>query len=350
MKPLKKILSIALAFTMVITLVACGSQESKPEEETTGKLDGTLKVITTSDKYVPLFEKFTKDVGPKVEFISMSSGEVLSKLKAEDGKPAGDLWFGGGIDAFMDAAKNDLLAQVDFDAANNLAPEYKDKDNRWFSKGLTVVGFIANNEILKEKNLEVPKTWDDLIKPEYKGEVLMSNPAISGTNYAVVNALLQKKGDEGWKYFEELNKNIPYYAKRGSDPCTKTAAGEVGIGITYLDGTIDELQEENDVSIIYPKDGMPYVPEGTAVFKNAENEKAGKAFIEWLYSNEENMEKLAEIDKKNTIAIIDPTLKNLKVNFNSEDLLKENLALFGSERDSILEKWNAMIGDKGGEK
>ena len=41
----------------------------------------------------------------------------------------------------------------------------------------------------------------------------MSNPAISGTNYAVVNALLQTKGqDEGWKYFEALNKNIDYYS------------------------------------------------------------------------------------------------------------------------------------------
>lgn len=39
----------------------------------------------------------------------MSSGEVLSKLKAEGGTPAADLWFGGGIDAFMDAKDNNLL-------------------------------------------------------------------------------------------------------------------------------------------------------------------------------------------------------------------------------------------------
>ena len=93
----------------------------------------------------------------------------------------------------------------------------------------------------------------------------MSNPAISGTNYAVVNALLQTKGqDEGWKYFEALNKNVDYYSKRGSDPSTKTAAGEVGIGITYINGTLDELKEQADVDVIYPSDGMPYVPEGVA--------------------------------------------------------------------------------------
>ena len=49
------------------------------------------------------------------------------------------------------------------------------------------------------------KTWDDLLNPAYKDEILMSNPAVSGTNYGAVNALLQKKGEEeGWKYFTAL--------------------------------------------------------------------------------------------------------------------------------------------------
>ena len=63
-------------------------KETKTEEKSTKKLDGTLKVVTTGDAYQPLFDKFTEEVGPKVEFISMSSGEVLSKLKAEGGTPA----------------------------------------------------------------------------------------------------------------------------------------------------------------------------------------------------------------------------------------------------------------------
>ena len=114
----------------------------------------------------------------------------------------------------MDAKDNDLLEKVDFDAADELAPEYKDSDNYWFSKGVTVVGFIVNNDILKEKGLEAPKSWDDLTKEEYQGEVLMSNPAISGTNYAVVNALLQTKGEERrlGNTLKDLNKNVVNYS------------------------------------------------------------------------------------------------------------------------------------------
>lgn len=361
---MKKVLAMSMACAMALSVAACGgsekteekaettteaTKEETAEEEEPEKLEGTLKVVTTSENYQPLFDKFTEEVGPKVEFISMSSGEVLSKLKAEGGTPAADLWFGGGIDAFMDAKENNLLEQVEFDAAADLAGEYKDSDNYWFSKGVTVVGFLVNKDILDEKGLEAPQSWDDLTKPEYQGEVLMSNPAISGTNYAVVNALLQTKGEEGWSYFEKLNANVPYYSKRGSDPSTKTSAGEVAVGITYIDGSLDELKETSNVEVVYPTDGMPYVPEGVAAFANAENTDAAKAFIEWFYSDDENMAMLAEIDKKNTCLLVKPGMKGLELDFDQSKLMKEDLSLFGKERVSILEKWNTLMGDKGEE-
>ncbi|MFQ6976962.1 MAG: hypothetical protein ACLRSD_08245 [Oscillibacter sp.] len=69
-----------------------------------------MKVVATGDIYGPLFDAFTADTGVEaVECLSMSSGEVLSKLCAEGGAPSADLWFGGGIDAFM-SAKDDGLA------------------------------------------------------------------------------------------------------------------------------------------------------------------------------------------------------------------------------------------------
>ena len=111
MKKMKKFAALLLAVSMAAGMVACGSsdkkeettkkEETKKDDKETKKLEGTLKVVTTGDAYQPLFDKFTEEVGPKVEFISMSSGEVLSKLKAEGGTPAADLWFGGGIDAFF---------------------------------------------------------------------------------------------------------------------------------------------------------------------------------------------------------------------------------------------------------
>ena len=120
-----------------------------------------------------------------------------------------------------------------------------------------------------------------------------------------------KGEDEGWSYFEGLNKNIAYYAKRGSDPKNKVTADEYAIGITYIDGTIESLLDEYDVSIVYPEDGIPWVPEGVAAFKNAENGDAARYFIEWLFSNDDNLRMLAEIDQKNSVKTIKPSLEGL---------------------------------------
>ena len=375
----KKMIALLMALSMVPALAACGSSnntgnntsesateaqtgettaaqetEAQSQEETKAEtkaeapaLSGTMKVVATSENYVTLFDKFTEDTGVKAELLSMSSGEVLSKLRAEGGTPSADLWFGGGIDAFMSAKEDGLLEQVSFDASADLSEEFKDPEGYWYSKGITIVGFLINDGLMEELNIEAPANWDDLLKAEYEGEIIMSNPAVSGTNYAVVNALLQAKGeDEGWSYFEGLNKNIAYYAKRGSDPKNKVTADEYAIGITYIDGTIESLLDEYDVSIVYPEDGIPWVPEGVAAFKNAENGDAARYFIEWLFSNDDNLRMLAEIDQKNSVKTIKPSLEGLDLGYDTGMLMKEDLSLFGEKRTEILEHFEALMGDK----
>lgn len=119
----KKILLIMLLVFSMIIYAGCSNKSQdlneepktneeivveKPEERNEEKLDfggRTMNVVTTSEKYVELFDAFAKEVNAKVEFLSMSSGEVIARIEAEGGKPMADLWFGGGLDAFM-AAKD----------------------------------------------------------------------------------------------------------------------------------------------------------------------------------------------------------------------------------------------------
>lgn len=345
MKRVKTILVVALAVALLFTSCNKGKSESTVAQSAT-KIQGTMKIVATSESYKTLFDKFTAETGIKTEMLSMSSGEVLSKLRAEGSKSSADLWFGGGIDAFMSAKNDGLLRQVNFDASSRIDSRYKDSDNYYFSKGLTIVGFLVNNKIAKEKKLPLPENWDDLIKPVYKGEIIMSNPAISGTNYAALNALLQTKGDKGWDYFRALNNNIAYYARRGSDPKNKVIADEFAIGITYLDGTIDALLDDYDVTIVYPKDGIPFMPDGVAAFANSDNGDAAALFIEWLYSNDENMQLLAKIDQKTSIKVIVPDLKGVDLDYSTDILMKEDLARFGSEREQVLSIFDSIAQSK----
>lgn len=308
----------------------------------------TLNVVATSDSYVPLFDEFTKETGADVEFLSMSSGEVISRTKAE-GKAMADLWFGGGLDAFMAAKDDQLLEQYQSEMTDKLPVEYKDEDGYYFSKGLTVVGFVVNNSILEEKGLEAPKTWKDLADPKYKGEVIMSNPAISGTNYAALKGLLDLYGkEEGWELFSQINDNIDFYSKRGKDPQEKTAQGEFGIGIIPVDQKAFDAAEDYGLTVIYPEDGIPWVPEGVAIFKDSENADIAKAFIDFMLSEKaQNM--IAEIDGKDTNQLIVPDIEGIDLGLPKDKLIEEDLSTFGSEREEILNKFKEIAGDKASE-
>lgn len=344
----------AAAGAGMLGLTACGGSGSQAATtaaatgaaltSTSGK---TLKALCTNESYKALFDKFTAEVGAPVEFVSMSSGEVLSKLKAEGGKPAADLWFGGGIDSFMSAADSGLLEKVDFDRASSFADGFKSPDNYWFSKGATVVGFIVNNDILAEIGADAPKSWADLTKPVFKDEIMMSSPAVSGTNYAAVAALLQTMGeDKGWEYLAQLNDNIPFYTKRGSDPSTRVAAGEAAVGITYIDNTLDDILADGTLSIVYPEEGMPYIPDGVAAFAGADDVEDAKLFIEWLFSSDENLKTLADIDKKTTMLLALPDVSGLTLDFDTSQLMDEDLSKFGSAREATLAKWDEVTSGK----
>ncbi|MGF7057808.1 ABC transporter substrate-binding protein [Brassicibacter mesophilus] len=359
MKKFKSTLALLLALAMILSLAACSKTENKQinnepekteeqtESSTETSLEGTtLRIVATSESYKELFDKFTEKTGVKVEFVSMSSGELLSRTKAEGGKPMADFWFGGGLDAFMQAKKDGLLEAYKSPATEDIPDQYKDSDGYWVAKGMTIVGFIVNNEVIAENNLPMPTSWKDLTNPVYKDEIIMSNPAISGTNYAVVNGLLQAMGNEkGWKFFEELDKNIPYYGKRGKDPQLKATEGEAAIGITYIDKSIFDLQEERNMTVVYPEDGIPWVPEGMAIFKNAENLEAAKLFMDWIFSKEIQSE-MAKLDGKDSAMMVKPDVEGLDLGVPKDRLLKLNLSSFGDDRETILTKWGKLVGDK----
>ena len=102
-----------------------------------------------------------------------------------------DVWFGGGVDSYISAAELGYLDQYESPEAEAIDAGYRDKDGYWTGLALVPAGFLVNNDVLEEKGLEAPKTWEDLADPKYKDEIIMASPAISGTQYAILNGTLQ---------------------------------------------------------------------------------------------------------------------------------------------------------------
>jgi iron(III) transport system substrate-binding protein len=338
-KLLKSVFLSTLSLILLFSFTGCASSTTVTNTETktqtvtktdtkTITVNGPLQIIATNETYKELFDKFTADTGIKYEMLSMSSGAVLTKLKAEDKNPTFDVWFGGGINDFINAKDLGYLAKVDFDAIKDLNPLFVDSDHRYFSKGMTIVGFAVNNEVLKDKGIDAPKSWDDLIKDDYKDEIVFSDPSVSGTCYAVLYALMQTKGED---YVRDFAHNLLFLGQRGKDPIEKAVAGECAVGVTYIDGTLAGIIGDADVDIVYPTDGIPWTPEGVAAIANSKNSEAAKVFIEWFYSDDANLQLLARIDKKGAIKAIKPGMTGVELDYDPSTLMDLDLTEYASK-------------------
>ncbi len=315
---MKKAFALMMALAMVLCLAACGGQPSttpsasgsapeesaKTAEELYGasfagmedliaaaQAEGTLTVYGSCEEaYLSAAcQHFEELFGIKVNFQRLSTSEVYTKIKEENGKPSADVWFGGTTDPYNEAVNDNLLLAYKAENAKHIvSPNYQNADGKWYGIYCGVLGFMANSEELARLSLESPKTWDDLLKPEYQGLIWASNPSTAGTAKLIINTMVQMKGhDEAMKYFIELDKNIAQYTKSGSGPSKNVGTGECTIGIGFLhDGITQILNGYDNIELIIPTDGTSYEIGATAIFSGCTNENAAKLWIEYALSPE----------------------------------------------------------------
>ena len=228
--------------------------------------------------------KYLESHGVKIEY-GMDVKNVV--IEEENGNPSADVWFGGTTDPYNESVAKGLLEPYEAKNASHLLGDmYRDKDGCWYGIYKGILGFMCNTEELERLGLEEPKDWDDLLKPEYKGLIWMSNPNTAGTAKLVINTMVQMKGhDEAMKYFVELDKNIAQYTKSGSGPSKKVGIGECVIGIGFLhDGITQILDGYDNISLVIPASGTSFEIGATAIFKGAKHPNAAKLWIEFALS------------------------------------------------------------------
>lgn len=304
-----------LASAMVLSLAACGGGNnaassqpaasnpsgSNPASSTpaddpmqavidAAKAEGELVVYGSceEDYLAAACAKFEELYGIKTTFQRLSTGEVQAKIEEENGNPSADVWFGGTTDPYNVVAAEGLLEPYEAINASHITKDvYKHSDNMWHGIYTGILGFMVNKDSLAEKGLEAPKDWPDLLKPEYKGLIWLSNYNTAGTAKLVINTMIQKYGhDEGIKFLVDLDKNIEVYTKSGSGPSKNVGTGECTIGIGFLHDGITQILDNgyDNIELIIPSSGTSCEIGATAIFKGAKHPNAAKLWIEYALS------------------------------------------------------------------
>ncbi|MCR5443081.1 MAG: ABC transporter substrate-binding protein [Sphaerochaetaceae bacterium] len=278
---------------------AQGSQEAAKTSTVSG-YDSTLVAAAQAEGELVVYgaceeeylsavvENFQKMFGIKTTYQRLSTGEVQAKIEEEKGNPSADVFFGGTTDPYNMLASEGLLERYDAKNASHIAKSvYKHKDNLWYGIYTGILGFMYNQDSLKRLGLEPPKDFPDLLKPEYKGLIWLSNYNTAGTAKLVINTVIQKYGhDAGIQYLVDLDKNIEVYTKSGSGPSKNVGTGECVIGIGFLHDGIKQIVDNgyDNIGLVIPSSGTTCEIGATAIFKGAKHQNAAKLWIEYALS------------------------------------------------------------------
>ena len=268
---MKKILTAVLAMLMLAAVISgCGKKKKE------------IIIYASSEDFrienaQKMFDAKFPEYNIRIEY--KSTGDLSSKLYAEGKKTDCDIIMEL-ENSYLEKISDSLavLKDVDFSIyEDGLVPESRRYVPMYKSGGAVIV----NKKMLDEKNLPVPSSYDDLIKPEYKGLISMPNPKSSGTGYIFylnrVNVLGEEKALE---YFDRLKENISGagFTTSGSGPVNALKMGEAAIALGMTFQAVTEINNGADydimkvfeylVSDVIPKDKELFAPE--KIYKNVD--------------------------------------------------------------------------------
>jgi len=289
-------------------------------------------------------EAFTKDTKINVEWVRMSAGEVLTRLKAESKNPQVSLWFGGPSSEFIAGKKEGLLIPYKSPVgAPFLKGNLKDPQDYWTGFYFGAIGFGNNTTWFEKNKVPLPTSWQDLLKPEFKGNISIAYPYTSGTAFTTLATIVQIMGeDKAFDYWKKLDANIHHYNTSGSACITQAGLGEIAIGIAFSHDILAKGTSQGyPVKGSFPSEGTGYEIGGLGLVKGGRELELGKKFIDWTLSKRAQdlmqvwfripLNPQAEVAKGATKA------SDVKlINYDDE--------WAGNNNKRLIEKWRQTIG------
>ncbi len=299
------------------------------------------------------YETGFNKVHPNIElkWVRDSTGVITAKLLAEKANPQADVVMGVAASSLALLDSQGMLipyAPLNLDA---IMSAYRDKAKvpAWFGMDVWGATVCFNTVEAQKKGIPKPETWKDLTKPVYKGQVVMPNPASSGTGYFDVTAWLTLFGDDngkggGWKYMDALHENIAQYTHSGSKPCNMAAAGEYVVGISFEYRANANKAKGAPIDLVFPKEGLGWDLEAFAIHKGTKKLEAAQKLADWASSKDAML-----LYGKNFAITAQPgvaaPLANIPADYESR-LVKMDFKVAAANRERVLAEWNKRYNAK----
>ena len=283
---MKVILNALVACLALLVFAADPSFGQSAKLIEAGKKEGKVVAYGSleSDTFDAIAKAFTKKTGIEVEYWRASATKVMDRALTEyrAGKPLFDVIVINDNPLQL-MQQQGLFAKYDSPSAKefpkeaidpNLGPRYRN----------VIVGVVYNKDVIKPA--DAPKSLEDLVKPQYKGKLVMPDPTQHTTTTQWVASLWKLMGKEkADKFIHDLAAMKPILVESLLPAAERVTTGETPVAITYVKYAYIFGQKGAPVDYVrLPKmlgDGH-YLAFGN----KAPHSNAGKAFIDFFIDDE----------------------------------------------------------------
>jgi len=265
------------------------SLDSKTTQElaTQAAQEGSLTWYTTfaDDDVQPIVAAFNKTYpNVKVNSLRLSADKIPQRVLTEQK--------GGKHNADIVSGDSPQVAQLL--QAGSLQP-YTPKDISALPSGLdlpkgyegvvyAVTTTVAYNpKLVAQKGLPVPKSWEDLTQPAWKGQFSIDPSAVNW-----YDSLVQSMGhDKAIDLLKRLGDNSPVFVESHTQALTQVQAGEPIGAATAYGYKASSLKEKTPDSVEFVNsDPLPASLTLVDVVKDAPHPAAARLFEDWIVSKE----------------------------------------------------------------
>src|SRR5947199_506193 len=175
-----------------------------------------------------------------------------------------------------------LAPYVPEEVAKFYPAEHKDIDGQFASFRVWLSIIAYNTNLVKAE--EAPKSFADLLDPNWKGKIVKAHPGYSGT---IMTATYQMQRDLGYGWFEQLAKQNIMQVQSSADPPKKLEIGERAVMADGNEYNIFQMKEAGrPVEPVYATEGSPLIIRPKGIFKGSPNPNAARLFQSFCFSRE----------------------------------------------------------------
>lgn len=222
------ILKGLLVATLGLSVFIAGCGGPAAEKKESG--EKVLNIYSTRhyDADKDIYEMFTKETGIKVNVVEGKDHELVEKIIREKDAPQADVFLTVGAESIYPLKEAKMLQTFDSKVVKENIPEHFRGD------GWTSIMYRAR-VIAYEKgktNPESIKSYNDLTKPEYKGQILV-RPSSASYNVALLSSFILLDGEKAAKEWAQGVANNLARTPKGNDRDQAKAivAGEGSLAI-----------------------------------------------------------------------------------------------------------------------